>query len=190
MKAIFISTLLILFSFSSCINKASVSPSKISQKAVAVKDEQLPASPYLDTSITLTAANKSRNVNITNGDAKRFLYKHFESKGVRSRADFNAGSGLQQEKMCVEYDTIYNVTSPRFTGAIISYWLGVCDLNGHCFQPSKAIIYKTLKGYKLSDENFIPTNFIIDSAANSFVYGYDYECGRRGIVRQCKIRLR
>jgi hypothetical protein len=90
----------------------------------------------------------------------------------------------------IGYDTIYKIQTPGFSGAIISYWLGSIDLNGHCFQPQKAIIRHTRNGYKITDENFIPTNFPIDSTVVSNIYGYDYDCGGKGIVRHFNIALK
>lgn len=145
---------------------------------------------YLDTSITVKAASEINNRNISQNEAERYLYKHFKKIGVINRSNYKADSLIYREIMCVQYDTSYSIKTNTFSGSIICYWLGVCDLNGHCFQPSKAIIVRTKNGFNISDENFIPTNFGIDSIRKEFIYGYDYECGGRGVVGQFRVQLK
>jgi hypothetical protein len=144
----------------------------------------------LDTSITVEAVADLNNRNISLGEAENYLYQHFRKRKVIKRSDHKADRLVYREIICVQFDTLYNINSFTFSGGIISYWLGVCELNGHCFQPSKAIIVRTRNGFRISDEDFIPTSFNIDSTKNKFIYGYEYECSGRGTVRQFKLQVR
>lgn len=184
--------LIAILTFYSCKDQSSGSSMTHASKKSGIEQTQASALPFLDTSITLSGIDDidTGNRNITKQEAEAFLYKYFTGKGVINRNDFKVTSLSDADKTCVDYDTIYGIHTNRFSGAVISYWLGPCDLNGHCFQPTKAIIIITKKGYKISNEEFIPTNFIIDSTVKSDIYGYDYECGGRRIIRHFKVTLR
>jgi hypothetical protein len=127
---------------------------------------------------------------INDREAENLLYEYFLKKGIISRKELQIRSTIKMDKQTVDYDTIYKIQSARLSGAIISYWLGPVDLNGHCFQQSKAIILNTKKGYRFKYAGFIPTNFTIDSVKGTNIYGYEYECGGKGVLRQFRVTLR
>jgi len=185
-------TLIMILAFSNCKDQISSSSTSSVFKKSMIEQSQVTALPYLDTTIALADIKDidSDNRNLTEKEAEGFLYKYFRIKGVLNRSDFKVNALNDAERICVDYDTIYKIQTNKFSGAVISYWLGPCDLNGHCFQPTKAIIIATKNGYKISNEEFIPTNFAIDSTVKSNIYGYDYECGRRGVIRHFKVTLR
>jgi len=146
--------------------------------------------PFLDTLIKLTHFDNSNfpNSNVTQIEAEKCLYNYFRSKGIFSREELKKHK-TNTEQICVDYDTIYRVRTVEFSGAVISYWLGPTSLNGHCFQPQKAIVRQTKKGWNITDEGFMPTNFAIDSVVSSNIYGFDYDCGGRGTLRHFKIKF-
>ncbi len=148
--------------------------------------------PFLDTLIIISDHHSLLTVgmHIKDKEAEKLLYEHFLKKGILSRTELQIRSTINMDLQTVDYDTIYEIQSANISGAVISYWLGPSDLNGHCFQPGKAIILNTKKGYRIKNEGFIPTNFAIDSVKGTNIYGYEYECGGTGVLRQFRVRLR
>ncbi|MEO6719596.1 MAG: hypothetical protein ABIN67_04480 [Ferruginibacter sp.] len=148
--------------------------------------------PFLDTIIIISDQNSTLTVNkhINDKEAEKLLYDYFLKKGILSQKELQIRSTINMDMETINYDTIYEIHSSNLSGAVLSYWLGPVDLNGHCFQPSKAIILNTKKGYRIKNEGFIPTNFAIDSVKGTNIYGYDYECGGRGVLREFRVTLR
>lgn len=191
MRTVVILTLIIGVAFSTCEDEASnSSASAVSGEGSTAQQSVELALPFLDTSIAVKAVADINSRNITLQEAEQYLYQHFSKRGVIKRSDYKADSLVYRETMCVAFDTLYNIRSSAFSGGIICYWLGVCDLNGHCFQPSKAVIVRTKNGFKISDEDFIPSSVNIDSIMRKFIYGYEYDCSARRTVRQIKIQLK
>ncbi|MEO6454791.1 MAG: hypothetical protein ABIN97_11995 [Ginsengibacter sp.] len=186
-------TLIIILYSSSCKDQGSISDPLIElnkePSAAISKAERL---SLLDTTIVLadTKSAYMSNKNLTAKEAKALLYKYFKEKGITTRNELRDVSLNSTERLCVDYDTIYQLQTNKYSGAIVSYWLGPADLNGNCFQPSKAVILNTIEGYKITNEEFIPTNYIIDSVIKSNICGYDYECGGRGTIRYWKVTLK
>jgi hypothetical protein len=186
-------TLIALLFFLACKNHSSVtdSPTKPTKEPgdTILKTQDL---PFLDTIIVLSGAKdlSITNKKLSEKEAQALLYKYFEKKGIRTRNDPKDTSLNSKDRLCVDYDTMYQIQTNKFSGAIVSYWLGPADLNGHCFRPGKAIILDTKEGFKFTNEGFIPKNFEIDSVIKSNIHGYDYDCGGRGIIRYLKVTLK
>lgn len=124
-----------------------------------------------------------------NSEAIKYLLKYFKHRGILPRKDVKINTH-GNSKTCISYDTIHKFAANRFCGGIISYWLGPADLNGHCFLPSHSVIQLTENGYKISNVNFIPSNFILDSIQETILYGFIYDCGRSESKRPFKITLK
>ncbi|MVN23539.1 hypothetical protein GO621_18625 [Mucilaginibacter sp. HMF7410] len=192
MKYKILYTIIATLALTSCKNQSSRNNlSNISLKSNNIHHHPSDVLPFLDTTIILRSIKYSQlsNRDISEKEAKEFLYMYFKSKGVINRNDLKGKLSNDEEKICVEYDTIYKIHTNKFSGAIISYWLGPAELNGHCFQPNKAIIIASNNNYKIAGEQFIPNSFSIDSCLTSNIYGYDYECGGRGTLRHFKVTL-
>ena len=142
----------------------------------------------IDTTIVLTNIQNSGDcTKITEIEAEKFLYKYFRTKGTLPR---NEIKDYSKENLCIDYDTIYNLKSNKTCSAIIRYWLKPADLNGTCVQPSMAIISKTQKGFKITNEEFVNPDFGIDSTAeNQTVYGYKYDCSEHKVLKNYKLKL-
>lgn len=153
----------------------------------------------LDTTINISnisSSNYSGN-QLSGNLAKQVLYSFFKKKG-----DFISGKvpstilAADSNKLEVEYDTIYfaDINKNKFRDAVISYWLTPPHASGHCWQPHKAIIIDTDSGYKITNEEFIPTNYSIDSIqsnqGSTKLFGYDYDCGNKKIIRQLRLTLK
>jgi len=192
MRTFFIFYISLSVVFTCCKNRASVNITESKRKQSPAKDNfQTDSRPFLDTLIVLTQLNNSNfdNSSLTQKKAMACLYSFFKDKGILSRHE-QSKHKKYEERLCVDYDTIYEIQTRKFSGAVISYWLGTIDLNGHCFQPQKAIIRHTQNGYKITDQNFVSTNFAIDSTLVSNIYGFDYDCGGKGVLRHFNITLK
>jgi hypothetical protein len=163
-------------------------------------DSTPPLGPTLDTVIELNniALSTYSGPNLTKRLAKAVLYKHFKGPDVISDDDTlstieiaNANGDLLR----IEYDTIYpiDLNHNRFKDALITYWLAPAYGSSHCYQPYRAIIIDTDTGYTITNRDFIPDNFLIDSVVPDngryTIYGSDYECANNRMLRKIKVSL-
>ncbi|MFN4316181.1 MAG: hypothetical protein ACK4E0_17975 [Chitinophagaceae bacterium] len=154
----------------------------------------------LDTTIILTSLTRTNYTGpaLTNSLAKKILFSYFESKDYFTSdnlADSANLTGLDADKLSVTYDTIYTVdlNGNESLDAVISYWLTPRGASGHCWQPHKAVISDTDKGYRITNEEFIPENFAIDSIVTKdhivTIYGYEHDCGDHEVLRNFRVRI-
>ncbi|MBL7837985.1 MAG: hypothetical protein JNM67_10745 [Bacteroidetes bacterium] len=164
--------------------------------------EDSPVSHSLDTTVFLTDIVKSNYTgqNLTSDYAKKILYSYFKSKGYHTSDnlpdDFSNLIESDYDKLNITYDTIFTTDlngNPNLD-AIITYWVAPPLASGHCWQPHKAIILDTDKGYKITNEEFMPDNFAIDSVITKeqsvIVYGYYYDCVNQEILRNMRVKLK
>lgn len=123
-------------------------------------------------------------------EAESILYDYFAKKGILPKSIWFLKSTVRKGEVIVDYDTVYNINSKNLSGAIVSYWLGPWDLNGHCFQPKKSLLLNSSKGYIIAHENIIPSSYTIDSVKGNCIFGYEFECGGRGVLKQFRIELK
>lgn len=185
-------TLISILAFSFCKSPIENNSNTDFLKEASNESLQISSLPFLDSSITLSNVKDIdiRNEEVTEKEAKDCLFKYFKPKGAMDRNIIKASAVNEDDKLCIDYDTIYQIHTTRFSGAVISYWLGACDLNGHCFQSAKSIILSTPNGMEIISEGFISSNFTIDSIVGSDIYGYEYDCGGKGIIRRFKLSLK
>lgn len=142
---------------------------------------------------------------LTEAIAETVLYTHYQRIGYYIEGEQPSMDEVAQhpEKMMVGYDTIYyaDLNGTRFRDAIITYWICPPYSSGHCLQPSRAVIMDSFSGdlenksgYEISNENFIPVNYAIDSVVDRnddvTIYGYDYDCANHKMLRKLKIRVK
>ncbi len=155
----------------------------------------------IDTAISIQIpASNLPLTGLTKAKAKSILYKHFISKGyltddlVAQRLVLN---DTDADKLSVDFDTKYSdlffITNGGRPFAIITYWLAPPLASGHCFQPHKAIITKTVSGYKITNEDFIPDRFSIKHITNTkgriIIHATDYQCANHIDLRKLRIDL-
>ncbi len=142
----------------------------------------------IDTNIVLTNIQSSNDcTKITEMEAEKFLYKYFKAKGALPR---NEIKDYSKENLCIDYDTIYNLKSSKTCSAIIRYWLKPADLNGTCVQPNMAIITRVEKGFIITNENFVNSDFVVERIAeNQIFYGYKYDCSEHKVLKKYKLKL-
>ena len=194
--------LIIAYAFVKCRNRSAIEKNIVETQEInlAAKIEEAKIDEYeiIDTTIFLSGIKSSRykGDKLTSGMAEEILYQHFVKKGYfRSDKIPEVIKKEDGEKLAVYYDTTYlvNLNQNKFNDAIICFWLTPPGASGHCWQPHKAIISDADKGYKISNEEFIPTNFAINSVANqnnkSVIFGYDYDCGNHKVLRNLRLVL-
>ncbi|NVO02836.1 MAG: hypothetical protein HXX09_09065 [Bacteroidetes bacterium] len=131
---------------------------------------------------------------ITDSLAKEVLYEYYRKRGYLIQEELigNENDNL----LCIRYNKIFQFQRrDNYSNlAIISYWISPPNSSGHCFQPSKAIVFKTDNGFEISNQEFIPTNYAIDSVSvienNPTIYGYDYDCNEQNVIRDIRITLK
>ncbi len=179
-------TLILAFLFISCqIEKTKEKITFTKNTKSVVKKHNL---KLIDTTIILKHIESSKDCDeITELEAENFLYKYFRTKGAVPR---NEIKDYSKNKLCIDYDTIYNIKSNKTCSAIIRFWFKPADLNGTCIQLSLAIISKTKRGLKITNEDFINSNFGVDSIAeNQIIYGYKYDCSKHKVFKKYKLKL-
>ncbi|MEO8146983.1 MAG: hypothetical protein ABI723_05060 [Bacteroidia bacterium] len=186
----------------SCNNRIKQANKDNLADAKASNNNDLAAMTYqkLDTTITVSKFNVSKynGLNLTHGLAKKILYEHFKKKGCYNSdnlPDLGKMTEADNNKLSVAYDTIFTAdfNNNKYADAVITYWLTPPYANGHCWQPHKAIIIDTDKGYIITNEEFIPDNYSIDSVNTVdnqvTIFGYDYECSTDKTLRYLRIEL-
>ncbi len=146
-------------------------------------------------------AIKNEEIILANIDsllAREILYKHFRSKGqlIESELDFetfNPELPNNKGKKAIDLLKLYNISINNFGSKIISYYYCEPFLNGNCVQPHFAIISKTTNGYKIFDEDFLPSTFKIDSIVKhhntSYVYAFNFDCSNHKKLKSYRIIL-
>jgi hypothetical protein len=188
MKAHGLLAVLSLFILSGCQEYAA---KKTAEQAIPVK-HTLERRPYpLDTTIALSLSESwLPTKNVTAKEAEQHLYNYFRSKGIKPRVAFGELSDDNAMDDCVMYDTIYSFNTNKLSGAVIPYWLGPVGMSSNCFWPDKAIILNTADGYKIMKEQFISSQYIVDSSSKNAVYGAAYECQQEDKKQKFKITFR
>ncbi|MDF2455123.1 MAG: hypothetical protein K0R51_1116 [Cytophagaceae bacterium] len=160
--------------------------------------------PSFDTTILLkdlkTSTYSGRS--LTGDYAKKILYAHFVKKGcytadnLPDMSDMDKLSEADQMKRSVHYDTIFtaDLNHSKSMDAVITYWLTPLYANGNNWRPHKAILIDTEKGYKITNEEFIPDYYIIDSVITQnrevIIYGYEFDRGTRKASRNFRITIK
>jgi hypothetical protein len=175
--------------------KNQSSPSPVTDASIA------DGIPTIDTSVILTGISKSsyRGQNLTDSLARQILYRYFERKGYYTDERKPKPEELKESdnyKLCAYYEGVFfvDLNGNKKTDAIVLYWLTPPYSNGHCVQPHKAIIVDTDKGYKVTNEEFLPAKFSIDSVISSeqnlTIHCADYECGNQVELKRFRLRIR
>ena len=155
--------------------------------------------PVLDTTIVLShiVASSYHGASLTDSLARVILNYYYKRKGVFSEGErqYMDPRKDNSDKLFVQYDKIFfaDFNNDTLPDAVVSFWLNPIGASGHCYQPHKAIIMDTDNGYELTNEDFIPENFMIDSIGKingrHVIFGYDYDCGNHQALRRLRITL-
>lgn len=148
---------------------------------------------YIDTTIILKHIEESDgDFRLTEKKAKATLYEYFKNQpDIISQEELKGD--VSENTNTFSYDTIYNlkIKNKKIYASIISYWITPAYGSSRCYMPHRAIISKTKKGYKISNEDFISSWFLIDSIADGGkVFSSYYECPNDTILRYYSIDLK
>jgi hypothetical protein len=155
----------------------------------------------IDTTIHLCEIVKSNfnGENLTDSLAKKTLYTYFGSKGYYNSdnlPDIDKLTETEAIKPRITFIEIIKIelNNNRKDDAIILYDFAPPLASGHCWLPHKAIILDTEKGYQITNVDFIPDNFVIDSVLNTnrdvTIYGYEYDCIQHKISKSIRARIK
>lgn len=116
-------------------------PPEIKTKEQLIENNIHNTSSIIDSIIYINSKHKIKpnKHQLKKKEAESLLYDYFAKKGILPKSIWYLKSTIQKGEVIVDYDTVYNIDSKNLSGAIVSYWLGPWDLNGHCFQPKKII---------------------------------------------------
>lgn len=191
----------IILLFTSCqTEKQSDKHINLEDKPVAIRVDNTNGLSTFDTTIVLTGVVKSsyRGLDLNDEIAKAVLYNYFTNKGYLTSDNLPNAAKLtkkDEEKLSVDFTSIFKVdiNNNKFIDAVITYWLTPPYASGHCWQPHKAIISDTDSGYQITNEEFIPANYAIDSVltvkGQTTIYGYDYECANHKTLKNIRVRI-
>ena len=193
-------TLAIIILFASCQTKQRRSDNNVKDSAVVNKAEDTNSLSTFDTTIFLSGISSSKYIGIDLNDsvAKNVLYNHFRLKGLLTSDNLpNIAKLTKKDKanLSVEFTSIFktNLNNNKYSDAVITYWLTPPYAIGHCWQPHKAIITDSDTGYQITNEEFIPDNYAVDSIltvkGQVTILGYDYDCGNNKTLKNFKVRL-
>lgn len=155
----------------------------------------------LDTTILLSGLERSnyKGPGLTDSLAKKVLYAHFTKKGYytsENRPALERIMDMDNPKLCVDYfgmDTI-DFNGNNRTDAVVAYWLEAPYANGNHLQLQKAVIVDTDRGYKVTNEEFIPEYYEIDSLRNEnntvILYGKVCDEWNHGVAKDLMVRLK
>lgn len=190
----------VLIFFSACNNNRNKSFYTVKDTSLTYKESSVNQISILDTTVKLVGIKKSKynNVELNDSIAKKTLYDHFMKRGFWTADNLPNVSNIQtghEKKLCVEFASIYKVdlNNNNSSDAVITYWLTPPHAVGNSWQPHKAIIMDTDTGYTISNEEFIPCNYAIDSLIivnkQIIICGYKYEFDENKISKTLRIRL-
>lgn len=189
LKSVFLS--LVCF-YSSCGNEVLNQSAKVlgdstDEEIIAVEE----GLATFDTIIIFSGGLAFNHSLLTDTVAKTVLYKYAVSKGYLT-ADDNL-SILSADKLANEQVTYYKIQYLQ-VGGIVEYWLAPPLANGHCWQPYKALIANTKKGFTVVNPDILPTSYNIDSIVNvdtqTVVFGYEYDCSTHETIRLIRVTVR
>lgn len=146
----------------------------------------------IDTIITLSEKYNYLKLNQTfsEKEAENTLYEYFKRKNILPQLFVKGDMSENEEQLFVDFDTIYRFPSNKSL-AIITYWLAPAYLNGHCVQSKRAIISHSDKKLIVTNEEFIPERFLIDSInKSSIIFISDYDCSNNKVTKKYRLKIK
>lgn len=166
-------------------------------KKTETKIETKTVETILDTVVKIEPLNPIENKDsISTETATKTLYAHFKSKGFLTQDEIEKTPNIRwlpqnKGKNVIEFSELFLFNNQL---GIITYYNAAIGATGHCVQPHNAIISNSGDGFAISNEDFLPTNFGIDSVAThakkTIIYAIDYNCIQHKIINKYKIELK
>jgi hypothetical protein len=128
--------------------------------------------------------------------AANALHNYFKAKGFLIQSEINENLNLPRLSQNKGKNVIEFVGVNWFSNelGVIYYYNAPVGAVGHCVQPHNAIISNSEKGLTISNEEFLPTNFCIDSVKiidkKHIIYANDYDCFNNVVVKKYRIVIK
>lgn len=128
--------------------------------------------------------------------ATQTLYTHFKSKGFLTQDEIEKKPSIRwlpknEDKNVIEFSELFLFNNQL---GIITYYNAEIGANGHCVQPHLALISNSVSGLAISNEEFLPPNFTIDSLKivdnKPIIYSRDYNCYNHEFLKKYRIELK
>jgi hypothetical protein len=142
---------------------------------------------YKDTILNLKIeANVSNTTILTDTIAMQTLNKHFKNKGFMLQSEIDEDLNIprlpkNKNKNVIEFDSLLLIDNHS---GIVSYWNAKPNAVGHCVQSHHAIIVADKDDFKITNEDFLPETFVLDSIKNKTIFGYSYNCAADKIIKK------
>ncbi len=150
-----------------------------------------------DTIVSIVTIHQIENQNlITNEIAVSTLNNYFKSKGFLIQSEIDQDLNIQRLPKNKGKQVIDFVEVKWFTNqlGLISYFNLKPGEVGHCVQPHYALLSNAENGFAISNEEFLPTNFIIDSLktieGKRIIYANNYDCHTHKVLKKYKIEIK
>jgi len=133
---------------------------------------------------------------ITNEIAAKTLNTYFKSKEFLIQSEIDKDLNIlrlrkNKGKKVIEFSELFLFNNQL---GIITYWNAEPNAIGHCVQPHLALISNSNQGLMISNEEFLPPNFIIDSTKivdnKPIIYSRDYDCYNNESLKKYRIKLK
>ena len=163
------------------------------KETVATQVAKPETSIYKDTILNLKIdSNISNETILTDTIARQTLNQYFKNKGFMLQSEVDADLNIprlsqNKDKNVIAFDTLLVINNHS---GIVSYWNAKPNTVGHCVQPHHAIIVADTKNFKITNEDFLPETFALDSIKNKVIFGYSYNCVADKIIRKYKFNLK
>jgi hypothetical protein len=152
---------------------------------------------YKDTILNLKIdANLDNKTILTDTIARQTLNKYFKSKGFMLQSEVDEDLNISRLPQNKNKNVIAFLELKSFNNqiGILSYFNAAQGAVGHCVQPHCAIISNSENGIAISNEDFLPTNFKIDSIKiidnKHIIYSNDYDCYNNKSLKKYRIELK
>lgn len=169
---------------------------KIETKTVTKTESKIVES-IQDTVVNIKAINPVENQDsISTEKATQTLYAHFKSKGFLIQDEIENKPSIRwlpknKGKNVIGFSELYLFNNQL---GIVTYWNAEPGGIGHCVQPHLALISNAVNGLVVSNEEFLPPNFTIDSLKiednKPIIYSRDYNCYTKEFLKKHKIQLK
>lgn len=190
---------LLIFLVTSCRTELPSEDPKPAETALISKSDHVNQLSSHDTIIILSGIVNSfyNGQNLNDSIAKEILYAHFRKQGYLMSEDSleKTMPTKDENSLLVKFVSIFktNLNNNQNVDAIINYWLTPPAANGTCLQPHKAIITDTDDGYRISNEDFMPNDYAIDSVSSfngkPIIFAQEYDCASHRSLRAVRVQL-
>lgn len=163
------------------------------KETVATQVSKPETSVYKDTILNLKIdSNISNKTILTDTIAQQTLNAYFKNKGFMLQSEVDEDLNIprlpqNKDKNVIAFDTLLVINNHS---GIVTYWNAKPNAVGHCVQPHHAMIVADNDNFKITNEDFLPETYVLDSIKNKIIFGYSYNCVADKIIKKYKFNLK